>query len=244
MKIGGTIMKLDKYHLILLAVIVVLIVITIKSCQSKKDNEKEQIALISSLQDTVHFFKNKDSNNVARIEAIKTESSKTFLNLKSSDSEIIRLQSVVKDYKSKLSAGSSVTNIGGNTKIDTTITHNSTGTDTIRKDSLVYIYPIYLDTIRNKWISYTSRIARDSSKIAITFTDSLSVIIGIDKKKPFVDIINYNPYSTTKTLRTYQVSLPPPKRFGLGFVVAYGIGDNLKLGVFAGVGLTYNLIRF
>lgn len=237
-------MKLDKYHLIFLGAMVVFIILWLKSCENKKNNEKEQLGLIAALQDSVHHYKDKDSINVARIAVIETEKVSTFLKLKSIDSSVIALQSLVESYKKQLSHGGSATNIGGTTHIDTTLTHTIVKSDTVVKDSITYIYPIYLDTIKNKWLTYTSETNRTSHRVNIKFNNEYSVIIGTDKGKAFADVKSYSPYDSIGTVRTYQVSTPKPKKWSLGVGLNYGIRENFKFGFQAGVYLGYNLIRF
>lgn len=237
-------MKLDKYHLIFIGAIVALIVLLSRSCQDRKYTEKEQLNLIAALQDSVHHFKDKDSINTARIAVIETEKVSTFLKLKSIDSSVIALQDLVQSYKKQLSHGGSATNVGTVTHIDTTITPTIVLTDTVRKDSFVYIYPTYLDTIKDKWMVYTSESKRLSHSFKLTLHNDYSIVIGTEKGKVFADIKTYNPHTIVDNVRTYQVSRPPPKNWGIGPAVGYGWGTNAKQTIFVGVVISYHLVKF
>lgn len=237
-------------RVIMVGLIIGLIIITIKSCERKIHNDKEQVALVNALQDSLSTFKTKDGLNAGKIAVLETEKISTFTKIKTQDSAIQKLQKIVHDYRNKLDNGGSVTTIGTTTGIDTTTTPTIIGMDTIQTDITAFVYPTYFDTIRNKWIDYTSETGLDSlaqpyHKISMKVYNDYQVIIGRSKKQgTFAEVIAESPYTDIKAVRTYKVKIPPPKKFGIGVVVAYGIGDNLNTGGFVGLGLQYNFIRF
>ena len=55
--------------------------------------------------------------------------------------------------------------------------------------------------------------------------------------------MNENPYSETKSLRTYQV-IKKDKKFSVGPFIGYGIGTNFIFQPSIGVSVQYNIIRF
>lgn len=231
-------------------VIIILLILLIKTCNGRLADKKESKAFIAALEDTVSHYKNKHGQDVATISVLKASSTKDFLKLKSKDVEIQELQQVVKDYKSKLKKpGSSVTNITGVTRVDTVTITKVTPKDTVIVDGITYVYPEYSDSLINAWIEYRASMNRDSAKLNLKITNKYSVIIGQEgglfkKKRAFVDVINYNPYSTVEKVRTFQVSQPKPKRFGLGVSVGMAVNPDLKLTPYLGVGVHYNLIKF
>jgi hypothetical protein len=236
---------------VLYGVIILLAILQFSTCNKQGNRELELANLINSLNDTIKVYKNADSNNVARISVLETESLSDFISLGIKDGEIKDLQNVVIDYKKQLKkAGSSVTNFTSQTKVTNTNKPTVSNKDTVYKDNLVYIYPEYSDSLFNEWISYRSRINKNESYFDLKITNKYSVIIGEEgkgkKAKPFVDVINYNPYSTTDTLRAYKVSVKKvkPKRYGIGAILGYGVTYNLKPSPFIGVGITRNFIRF
>ena len=240
-------MKFDLQKWLLpITIIIALLFFQIRSCNKLKEQEKENSNLVNAFNDSISHYVNKHNDDVATISVLQTSTANAFLAVKSKDEEIKELQAVVKDYKKKLKvAGSSVTNITGSTAISNTGTTTVTPKDTVRVDSLVYIYPEYTDSLVNAWVEYKMKMNKDSSKLDIHFVNKYSAIIGYDKRKPFVDVINYSPYSKVEKLRTYQVRQPPPKRFGVG--ISAGVTYDFihsKAIPYIGAGINYNLIRF
>ena len=75
---------------------------------------------------------------------------------------------------------------------------------------------------------------------------ALDVWTGYQKKEktPSVIITTDNPYIKTLSLSSIRFDMPKPKRYGIGFQFGYGITREFKLSPYAGVGLSYNIIRF
>jgi hypothetical protein len=223
---------------------------------SLKSQLKEQTNLVSSLNDTVKIWKDKDGLNHAKIEVIKTSSNKDFINLQSKDKEIVELQQLVKQYKKQLSKpGSSATNFTSETKIDNsfgikkdTIETKVVGNDTIKLHK--YEYDISLKDKKGiEWVSGKAVATKDSLHLEQKIINKYSVIIGEESqgwfkpKKPFVEVINLNPFSETTKVKTYQVETKPIKKIGIGPGVYYGIGNSFQPQVFVGIGIQYNFIR-
>lgn len=221
------------------------IVVLIKKC---KDNsvptEKEQATLVAALQDSLKYFKDKDSVNTARITVLQTESSTAFTKLQVRDSQVNKLMELVKTYEGKLKAGSSVTRATLVTQISTD--HKPTAElPTVDTGELAVLYPIYTDSLENKWIKYKIRMDSENSYVDIKVFNEFSVTIGYEDGKPFADLKTDNPYSAVKELKTFQVKIPKekPKRFGIG--LSSGITYyNGKINPYLGIGLNYNILRF
>lgn len=233
-------------NFILIGVIIILLLMKFSSCNAHLAEIKEKDNIILALGDTVKIVRHKDSSSTATIASIRTENVKTFLKLQTKDSQIINLQNQVAKYKNRLEAGSSVTEgyvetiADLNKKTPPTIVL----TDTVRSKDTVYLYPTYSDSMVNKWISLYSTMSKDSSHYKIQVNNDFSAIVGIEKKKPFVEVNLDNPYSKVKRLRTYQVSLPRPKRWGVGPNASWGINGQLQSTFYLGLGVHYDLIRF
>jgi hypothetical protein len=230
--------------LLLIAAVILLLLFSYDKCTKDHSSDKATLELIRAMADTLRSFRKADSTQIATISVLKTESAKAFLELQSKDSEIIRLQEIVKEYKSKLKAGSSVTLASIHTELEHTGKTTIVKRDTVRQDSLVYIYPTYSDSLKNKWIDYSTVINKDSASFKLKVYNEFSAVVGEDKKRgAFVDLHLYNPYSSTDQLRTYQVKLPRVKKLGVGPNVSYGVGANFKPQVFIGLGIQYNILR-
>jgi hypothetical protein len=227
--------------------VVLAILLYLDKCSGTRNKVDELNSVIAALNDSVRYYKNQDSNNVATIRTIQTEKTKTFLQLQTKDREVQELQATVKEYKSKLVAGSSVTNALLETLSKTTSPTIITKTDTVRgNDSVVYLYPTYKDTAKakdKKWIDYTVIANKDSITLDLDIKNKFSVIVGEEKGKPFADVVTENPFTKVKTLRTYQVTVPKPKRIGIGPSFGYGFSDSFKRQFFLGVSIHYDILR-
>lgn len=237
---------------LVLALIVALFVFNESNMKLNRE-VKEKSGLISSLQDTLKVVRNRDSSLTATISTLETDNVKQFLNLQVKDSSILALQNLVKDYKSKLrEAGSSATKLTTDTKVDTKSPTQVNPRDTVKGDSLVYIYPSYKSEFNlNNWVEGTVFATRDTTTLRLIVRNDYDVIIGSEgglfkKRKTFVEVTSHNPYSEIKTLRTYRVSQPPPKRWGIGIQAGYGLtlSDKPILTPYIGIGVSHNLIRF
>lgn len=212
----------------------------------------EKSNLYDATQAQLETWIDKDGVNRAKIQSLETSNTKEFLKLATKDDAILELQASVKDMKRYLKKQGSVTNISTETDITT-----SAETEVI-PNKIEPNFPIYksnFNLLGNKgesWVFGKSIASKDSTSLDLKIKNKYSLTLGLEptgflglgKGKPFADVKNFNPYSTTESLRTYQVSVPKSKRLGLGVTAAYGIGPNLQTGWFVGVGGSYQLIQF
>lgn len=234
-------MKTDKAKSILILLLLVIIVILGGVMVGWRNTISEKEGLLSSMNAELITWKDKDSLNHAKIETIQTENTKAFLALTTQDSTIKELQNVVHDFRKYLKNRGSVTNVTNVTEV-----HNHAGTivTTDSANNPVYTSNHNLDG----WVVGEVVASYDSTKLNLKVKNEYSIIIGEEKdgfmkKKPFVEVINKNPYSMTKTVRTYEVS-QKVKKFHIGPYVGVGVGNTLVPQVNIGVGLTYSLFRF
>ena len=232
---------------ICIAILVVIIIILYFTNISYQKEAKENANLVISLNDTLKTWKDKDSLSHAKIQIIETERTKDFLSLQSKDEEIIKLQKTVKQYEKQIKNQGSVTNFASETKI---ITKDSLVTDSVCGKCSFYF------SNSNPWFSVDASIypTKTPNQLSLSLDlkvkNEYSVIVGEEKQglfkkpKPFVEVLNHNPYSETKSLKTYQVSNNVRvKRFGIGPNISVGFNDK-GFSWFIGFGLQYNLIRF
>ena len=234
-------------RIVFIAILMVIIAILYFTNISYQNEAKENANLVISLNDTLKTWKDKDSLSHAKMQIIETERTKDFLSLQSKDEEIIKLQKTVKQYEKQIKNQGSVTNFASETKI---ITKDSLVTDSVCGKCSFYF------SNSNPWYSVDASIYptetpnQVSLSLDLKVKNEYSVIIGEEKQglfkkpKPFVEVLNHNPYSETKSLRTYQVSNNVRvKRFGIGPNISVGFNDK-GFSWFIGIGLQYNLIRF
>lgn len=207
--------------------------------------------LIESLNDTVKTWRDKDSLSHSKISTLQTARVKDFLTIQSKDKVIQDLQTVVSKNKNRLGEQGSVTNFTSTTKADITIPTKIENDKEIKTENKsVYIYPTYRgDFNLNGWITGSVVANKDSIKLKPVIRNKYSLIIGeegkfLQKKKPFGEIINYNPYTESDTVRVYQVKDNRAKvKLKFGGYVGYGVTLNkgqIVPGPQAGAGLNIN----
>ena len=234
-------------RVVFIVILMVIIAILYFTNISYQKEAKENANLVISLNDTLKTWKDKDSLSHAKVQIIETERTKDFLSLQSKDEEIIKLQKTVKQYEKQIKNQGSVTNFASETKI---ITKDSLVTDSVCGKCSFYF------SNSNPWFSVDASIypTKTSNQLNLSLDlkvkNEYSVIVGEEKQglfkkpKPFVEVLNHNPYSETENLKTYQVSNNVRvKRFGIGPNISAGL-DGKGFSWFIGIGLQYNLIRF
>lgn len=210
------------------------------------NNFQEKENLIEALNAELVTWKDKDGQNHAKIQVLETQKVKDFLSIKSKDSTVMKLQALVKQYKGKLDEGSSATVVTTETVVSTSSSTEVVFTQPI-KNSTNIVYPTYKSSFNLKgWITGTTVANKDSTLLDLKVRNEYSVIVGREKQglfkpsKPFVEVTNKNPYTETTSLRTYQVSIKPEKKWAIG---PFG-GINFTGRPIFGVGVTYSLISF
>ena len=212
---------------LVLIFIIIIIIFCVKACNNniRKENSK----LIESFNDSISYYKDVEGVLHSKISVIEDD---YFLKLKLKDKEIVELQSLVKKYKNVKSA----TIIKTETKIVEKIV-NKTILDTISNT------PIYESSFNLKDYIWGDIVAKkDTTDIKINIKNDFNIVTYKEKGKLVLDVNDKNPYSITKSQRSY-INLPKQKRFGLGVNVGYGISKS-GLSPYIGLGVNYNLINF
>ena len=241
-------MKISKTLVyIIIAVILLLLFEGVVVYRFSNKSKAEDKSLIGSLNAELTTWKDKDSLSHAKIQIIETERTKDFLSLQSKDEEIIKLQKTVKQYEKQIKNQGSVTNFTSETKITTK--------DSLVTDSVCGKCSFYFSN-SNPWFSVDASIYPTetpnqlSLSLDLKVKNEYSVIVGEEKQglfkkpKPFVEVLNHNPYSETESLRTYQVSTPKLKRWGVGPQIGFGLNSNFTTGAYVGIGLHYSFFNF
>ena len=234
------------------SVIILLLLISFITYKCNNDNSKLTKTIVNDNQVT---FKDKDSLNHTKNNVIEGNT-KEFIDLQVKDKEINELQELVKKYKKQLYNKGNATNFTSETKVNNSfsIKKDTVETKIINNDTIKlhkYIYDINLkDNKGVEWITGNAVATKDSLHLQQKIINKYSVIIGEESqgwfkpKKPFVEVINLNPFSETTKVKTYQVETKPVKKIGIGPGIYYGIRNSFQSQVFIGVGVQYNLIRF
>ena len=200
----------------------------------KNQNRKMELKYLVANEEMVSY-RDKDSLNVAKIRVFEVEKQRDFLKIESKDSMIQFLQAEVKKYKSQIKQpGSSVTTVTNTTNV------SGTSPTTVIPPTVQGKSPIYESSKNTEWIDIAIRASVDSTSYKLSIRNKYSVVIGYEKGIPFAQVKNFNPYTETTDLRTYQVTVPKPKRIGIGIQGGYGIGAS-GVTPYIGIGVSYNV---
>lgn len=202
---------------------------------NKKQGFQEQEQLNKTLKATLEKSINEKGQLEAKITSFESRQHEDFLKINSKDEEIISLQKEVKRQKKYLKKQGSVTNFKSNVNIDTSSISTNIGTK---------INPIYKSDFNlDGWVIGSSISDSSKTRLSLKIKNEYSVVIGkepqglfgLGKAKPFGKVINKNPFSDIKELKTYQVSLPKKKNFSVSPSLNFGINaqgeTDLSLGV-------------
>ena len=228
----------DKKTLIIL-VLTILLTLSGVLYFRKTSKLEESKGLLSSIKSELIQKTNELGQEVSKREIIETYNSKMFTKMELQDSLLKELQKVTKENQRILKKGGSSTIVEGETKID-----NSSVTNVFYKDSNT----VYKSSFNDEWIEYDITARKDSTELNLKCINKYSIVLGSErqslfkKRKPFATVTNYNPYTKTKNLRTYQVKMKP-QRFTLGVQAGYGVTRDGLRG-YVGVGGGYTIVRF
>lgn len=216
----------------------------------QKQTISEKDGLLTSMNDTLKVWKDKDGLNHGSIGVITTTDPKDFINLPTNDPEIKRLQAEVEKYRKQIKNRGSVTTVTSNTSADIKVP------TVVVQQPQDPNFPIYRSKFDlDGWIYGTVEARKDSTLISPRIRNEYTVVIGQEKQgflglgkpKPFVEVVNKNPYTETTQLRTYQVDDTRRKsHWNFGLYGGYGatlVKKEVVVGPQVGGGITYNFKR-
>nr|DAR82936.1 MAG TPA: hypothetical protein [Caudoviricetes sp.] len=224
-------MKLKKIKLLDIICVVLIIIFIIFAFKRCKNDIREfsNIDKLESLTDSIKYYK--DNYNVlhSRISIIEADN---FTKIKSKDKDIQELQELVKKYKNIQAA----TVIKTETKVVEKIV-NKPILDTVSKETTYYSK---FDLDGFVWGEIIAK--KDSTDLILNIRNDFNIVSHYDKGKLVLDVSDKNPYTVTKSQRSY-INLPKQKRWGLGINAGYGVSKS-GLSPYIGLGVNYNLINF
>ena len=165
------------------------------------------------------------------------------------DSTDAKIAAIIKEEIGKLKKGGSVSAVTSRTTVSAGARTVVDFPDTILVDSTVTVFPRYtFDVDLNGWVKVKGSADKDTTMFNLDIRNEYEVVIGskrkgLFKREPYADIAALNPYTKAET-RTFSVSAPPPKRFGVGVNGGIVLGADGKIRPAIGVGVNYNLIEF
>lgn len=191
------------------AILFAFIVIQYSTCNRYKDDSSEQSSLISSMQDSITHFKNKDGENSAQIALLEGDKENLLNVIGKYDARLTNL------VKRGASVGAVVNQV---TSIDTLVI--------VKRDTVDGSF-VYDNTIKNNWYTIHQKIKDDSLQMNLEIRDSISVSFQrvnqgfLKPKKSVVIVSNANPYVKTSGLKAFNV---PTKKNNLKFWVGGALG--------------------
>ena len=206
---------------------------------------QDSVDLTNAVTDELDVRINKKGQETASIKIIRAETEIALMKLQAKDTIIKWLQETVKGYKGAL-----------NTAI---VLRNQTSTKGVSRTEIIYdtIYGddgtkevniAYKTNWSNKWEQGYIKATKDSIYRDIKVINDYQITLGglkngwFKKKEYEIEVLNLNPNTVTKELRTFQIK-SKPKILSFGVQAGYGIGlRDFKTQPYIGVGVQLNLI--
>lgn len=235
--------------------IVVIIFFLWKGCEAEaKLTETETETLNKALGDSLKTWRDKEGAFKANITLLEFQNADYFTKWNTADSTVVKLQALVTKYKKQLDKKGSATVITTNADI------NISEPTIVYRDTSKPCDPIYKTDFKimgtgkhekTKWVWGIVTASKDSTTIGMRFHEEIDVVIGqektgflgLGKPKPFAEVTLHNPFNKVSTLRSYSTTPLPSKKFGVGPVLAYGVGSSFTPQVFVGLGINWSIIR-
>lgn len=220
--------------IILLSFLCTSVIISAYNYYQESKVYKKIIPDIESVINSFEVYKDAYNKEHARIKVIETENEKLFIQLQTKDSIISRLQDIIKRNKNV----KQVSIIKSESVIDTIFINKF---DTVN-------YKVFTDINLDNWVYGNIKSTIDTTEVNLTFKNDIDVILkeegGLFNKKHYVEVIQNNPYSSTKSLKTY-IKKNREKRIGIGPHIGMGYTPiNNKFDYYIGIGLQYNVFNF
>ena len=218
-----------------------------KSCNAET-RLAEAETMNEALGDSLVTWRDKEGNFKANITLLEYQSADYFTKWNTADSTVIELQALVTKYKKQLGKKGSATIITTDAEIDIT------EVTVVERDTAKPCDPVYKTTFeimgtgkfkKTKWVWGEVTATKDSTQVGMRFHEEIDVVLGqektgflgMGKPKAFAEVTLHNPFNKVSVLRSYSTTPLPPKRFGIGPTVSYGVGPGFVPGVFVGVGV-------
>ena len=232
---------------LIVVLVLLFIVLLTRNCTQERQIANGK-AINMAMGDSLQTWRDKEGNYRAKIGLIQSEKAEYFLQMQSADTTIKKLQKLVKEQESKIKHGGSIAVINTDASIHAISPSHVSGA-TVVHDTIFANYKS--DFNLKGWVYGTVTSSRINTEIDLKFKEEIDVTIGTEKTgflglgkgKPFAEVTLHNPYNKVNTLRAYSTKPIPTKQFGVGPVLAYGVGAGFIPQVFIGIGVNWNIIK-
>ncbi|MGQ0829879.1 MAG: hypothetical protein ACT4ON_15950 [Bacteroidota bacterium] len=193
---------MNKRDFIYISLILICFFFLWNGCEKSDSFEKMIVVKEDSLQHTRNAMKQQITTTALLYGKIND-----FKKLRSSDSSTItKLQKLV----NKLTISATYLKTVTDNNI-TSVTGTIVARDTIKKDSLIYIYPEYSTNYSNRYERFNAKANKDSFNIQYKVFNEFELVQkwkrnGIFKRKtPIAEITNLNPHTETLEYKTFTI---------------------------------------
>ncbi len=211
-----------KYSIFLIIILILVVVGFITDC-SNRESKFEQYKTNHNFQLTK--TRNKLGQEIARANVYVG----TIKDLRNDSAQQLKeLQAIEKEYKKKLKSATYMLieakeSLSGKPVVESK--------DTVKKDGIVYVYPVYKDTIKTPFSEYAMYMNKDSSNIVAKLTIPLSIAQVMDGSRPkwympkdlIITTKLTNPATQVNKLTAFTLS-SPKNNTGLKITIGFGIG--------------------
>lgn len=198
--------------LLYIAVIALILLVFSGTCR----RAQEQNALLQSADETLQLAHNELGQQEATVAALYGAIDDLEKLNASKDSAIIKLQKIV---NKKTITATVLQNETANTITNTTTVEYRT--DTVYKDSIAYVFPVYKTTYQNQWENFDAVASRDSFKINYKVFNEFEIKHQWTRKNIFskkyaqISVLNLNPNTETRELKTFIVAQPKQNKLAI-----------------------------
>jgi len=233
----------NKSKIIIVLIVLVFLLIALLWGQISKGQTAENFN--KAINQELRLAVNEKGQHEASIAVLTAQKEAALNNLQTKDSVILWLKETVKDYDGALNTA--IVHKGVTQTKETTQTFIIR--DTVQLEGeLVEVKKNYSTKWSNRWEEGYILAKEDSIFRDIKVKNEYEITLGAVKNKLFkakeyeVKVVNLNPNTKTKELRSFQVK-NKPKRLSLGLQIGYGLGlIDFKPQPYLGLGLQVNLL--
>lgn len=238
---------MNNKDLIFLTIITFLLTSILSTYFHFRKEIRKQTSLYESVSDTLKTYKNKNGEYVAKILAIEVEREKDFTSIKNLTEIAKELQDLVKQKSKEVSDLKLALILKEETVIEIT--------DTVYvqdpEQAIMIKNLVLMNTYEDKWLFAHYGINKGLYKLDVKITNEYDITLGYERKnifhktKPYVEVVNKNPYTKTSDLKAY-IKAENEKKFSIGLQGGIGfnyglINKNIDFGPQLGFGFNYKL---
>lgn len=223
---------MKNYVIVILCLIIIALYVGITK---NKNRVEDANSIITQLNSDLSVVRNSLGQEISSRESLQLLNTTLLLDLKSKDYTIQKLQELVAAKRKENKDLNSAIIILNNTLVNYEDSVLNFISDTVIIDN--EDYPTYKRNIDNfdKWITGSVELGITKFNIDLSIYNEYGVSLYSEKKglfkprKNYVEVINFNPYTSTSDIRNFEVKPKENKKgpFIVGFVA--GVGSTILL---------------